>query len=140
VIPVLDFSPILLFVFFCRGPPRPDGTIEEQARTRLAYIGRWLDKNSESIYNTRPTEVYNSGNIWFTASKDGKTIYAIYALPDGENLPAKISWHGNIPSGKITLLSTGRKISHTTDADGLTTVRLPDNLPQEAIALKFRIK
>ncbi|MDE6098860.1 MAG: alpha-L-fucosidase [Muribaculaceae bacterium] len=120
--------------------PRPDGTIEEQARTRLAYIGRWLDKNGESIYNTRPTEVYNSGNIWFTASKDGKTIYAIYALPDGENLPAKISWHGNIPSGKITLLSTGRKISHTTDADGLTTVRLPDNLPQEAIALKFRIK
>ncbi len=33
--------------------PRPDGTIQDEFRTRLAEVGAWLGKNGESIYGTR---------------------------------------------------------------------------------------
>ena len=63
-----------------------------------------VENNGKAIYATRTTPIYNNGNIWFTADKDGKTLYAIYALPEGEELPETIEWTGNIPNGKMTLL------------------------------------
>ena len=35
--------------------------------------------------------IYNNENIWFTADKNGKTLYAIYALSEGEELPETIN-------------------------------------------------
>ena len=84
--------------------PTPQGIIEDAAAERLHTIGEWLRTNGKAIYNTRITPVYNDGNVWFTADKDGKTLYAIYALPDGENLPATIEWTGNTPKGKMKML------------------------------------
>ena len=37
--------------------PRPDGTFPDQAVERLEGIGRWMDKNSDSIYGTQASPI-----------------------------------------------------------------------------------
>ena len=105
--------------------PTPQGTIEPEVEKRLHEIGNWLRANGEAIYETRPTPVYNDGLTWFTGSKDGKTLYAIYALPEGEEMPATIEWSGNLPKGKMTLLDGNKSLKYKTTADGRVTVTLP---------------
>ena len=119
--------------------PTARGLIDDDAAAILREIGDWLILNGEAIYSTRPATTYNDGNIWFTQSKDGKTMYAIYALPEGKSLPESISWVGNVPKGQLTVLSNGRKLKATVKK-GKVTVDIPAGLPQESIALKFTKK
>lgn len=119
--------------------PKPDGTIEEQAVQRLKKVGEWLRRNGEAIYATRPTPNYNQGNVWFTANKNGKTLYAIYALPEGDTLPTYIEWKGNKPKGKMTLLQNKKRVKYTWK-NGKTKVILPQGLNNETIALSFQIE
>ena len=117
--------------------PTPEGIIEEKAAVILREIGKWLSRCGEAIYSTRITENYNDGKFWFTASKDGRTGYAVYALPDGETLPATLSWKGDLPKGKVTVLNNGRKVAAKVAADGTVTIKLPKGLADEPVALKF---
>ena len=119
--------------------PTGEGVIEEEVIKRLKQVGRWLKTNGTAIYATRTTPIYNSGNVWFTANKDKKTLYAIYALPEGEELPATIEWEGNKPKGKVTLLQTGKQVKYTSK-DGKVTVTLPKGLKKEALAFSFKMK
>ena len=117
--------------------PTPEGIIEDQAVVILNEIGEWLGRCGEAIYRTRITPKYNCGQTWFTVSKDGKTGYAVYALPDGETLPADLHWCGNLPrGGKVTVLNNGKKVKATVK-DGKVTLKLPKGLRQEPLALKF---
>ena len=118
--------------------PTPQGIIEEKAEVILQEIGEWLRRCGEAIYGTRITENYNDDKVWFNASKDGNTLYAIYALPDGESLPASLSWEGNLPKGKVTVLNNGRKVKPVVK-DGKVTVALPKGLRDEPVALKFSL-
>ena len=119
--------------------PTPEGLIEDRAIPILEEIGEWLGRCGEAIYSTRITKNYNDGDIWFNASKDGQTLYAIYALKDEETLPGTISWSGNLPKGgKVTILNNGKKVKATVN-DGKVTVKLPKGLKQEPVALKFSI-
>lgn len=122
--------------------PTAAGLINPEAVAVLREIGAWLRRCGEAIYGTRNTPIYNDGRIWFTEapSKAGKNCYAIYALPDGENLPAELSWKGNQPAGKVTILNTGKKVRASISADGRVTLRLPAGLPQEPIALQFPLQ
>ena len=119
--------------------PTPQGCIEEEAIEILKETGNWLRRNGEAIYGTRTTPNYHSGNTWFTANKDGKTIYAIYTLPEGEELPKTIEWKGNIPHGKITLLQNGKQIKYRCQ-DGKVTITVPHGIKKETLAFKFRIQ
>lgn len=98
-----------------------------------------MKKNGTAIYATRITPNYNYGNVWFTANKDGQTLYAIYALPEGEKLPEYIEWKGNEPSGKMTLLQNGKRVKYTCK-DGKVKVMLPQGLKNEALAFSFKVK
>lgn len=119
--------------------PTPDGIIEQPVVDRLHKIGEWMRTNGEAIYNTRITPVYNDGKTWFTANKDGETLYAIYAVSDGETLPATIEWKGNLPKGKMTLLQTGKKVKYSCEGDKVV-VKLPEGLKNESLAFKFKLK
>ena len=119
--------------------PTPEGLIEDRAIPILEEIGEWLGRCGEAIYSTRITKNYNDGDIWFNASKDGQTLYAIYALKDEEVLPATLTWNGNLPKGgKVTILNNGKKVKATVK-DGVVTVKLPKGMKQEPVALKFGI-
>ena len=119
--------------------PDAQGTIEQPIVERLQVIGRWLRANGKAIYGTRNASHYHDGNVWFTADKDGATLYAIYALPEGETLPATIAWSGNAPRGAVKLLSSGKALK-TVTRNGTTTVTLPKNLVQEPVAMVFTVK
>ena len=120
--------------------PTPLGTIEPVIANVVTNVGSWLDKNGEAIYSTRNAKLYNDGKTWFTANKDGKTLYAIYAKADGETLPSTIEWTGNVPEGKMTLLGTGKNVRYTVSPEGKVTVSLPKGLPDMPVALKFTAK
>ena len=119
--------------------PTGEGIIEEEVIIRLKKVGEWLRKNGAAIYSTRITPNYNCGNVWFTADKDGKTLYAIYALPEGEELPEIIEWEGNEPSGKMTLLQNGKRVKYTCE-NGKVKVTLPQGLKNETLAFSFKVK
>lgn len=117
--------------------PAADGTIDDSTRIRLTAVGDWLKRNGEAIYATVPTTYYHEGRLWFSAAKDNRTHYALYALPDGATLPPTLTWHGNLPSGRVTLLNTGRRLPAIVRGDSVT-VALPLGLRDEPLALKFQ--
>lgn len=119
--------------------PTAQGTIEEAVAERLHTVGEWLRANGKAIYNTRITPTYHDGNVWFTADKDGKTLYAIYALPDGENLPETIEWSGNIPTGKMKMLKGNKTIKYACK-DGKVRIILPKGIQNEPVAFQFTLK
>lgn len=120
--------------------PTAEGLIEQPSVDRLQEIGRWMSKNGKAIYNTRITPCYHSGNVWFTAGKDGKTRYALYALPEGETIPAQITWEGNIPArhSKIKLLASGESIKWSAEGNTVT-LHLPKKQigATESLAFEF---
>ena len=117
--------------------PKPDGTIDEGAQKILGDIGKWMRKYGNAIYNTRITETFNDGKVWFTASKDG-SINAIYAY-DGTEMPATIEWEGNVPAGKMTIVSNGKIVRYKVTGEKVT-VTLPKGMPAESFALNFKAK
>ncbi len=123
--------------------PTAEGLIEQSSVERLQQIGNWMQKNGKAIYNTRIIPHYNSGNVWFTADKNGKTLYALYALPEGEKVTATIEWKGNIPvkHSKIKLLASGQSVKWTTDGTKVT-VYLPKEIvgSAESLAFQFDVK
>ena len=120
--------------------PTPEGLIEDKAIKILDEIGDWLNRCGEAIYSTRIAEHYNEGNLWFSKSKDGKNVYAVYALEDGKELPAELSWSVNLPKdSKIILLNSGKKLKESVK-DGKVTLKLPKGIRQEPLALKITIQ
>lgn len=119
--------------------PTPQGTILPEVATILSEVGDWLETNGKAIYNTRTTPLYNDGNLWFTADKDGETLYAIYSLPEGDELPEFIEWTGNVPTGKVKLLENGKSLSYSVNRDKVK-VKLPKNMKKDSLALQFKKK
>lgn len=99
--------------------PTPEGVIEPEVVRILDEIGQWLKANGEAIYNTRNTPIYHDGNVWFTASKDKLTTYAI-VRPDGP-MPATVSWHGNLPAkgAKMILLADRSAVKYKISGDSV---------------------
>ena len=106
--------------------PTPDGIIQPEVETILSEVGSWLKDNGKGIYNTRITENYNSNNVWFTADKDQKTIYALYIPSEESGYPSYIEWEGNNPikGGKITLQQNGKRVKWETK-NNKTRITLP---------------
>ena len=128
--------------------PTPQGTIQPEVVQRLQEIGRWLRTYGKAIYHTVPTAHYHSvpqsdtgpsGDLWFTASKDGRTRYALYALPDSASLPTFLTWQVEIPrrGTVVRLIGSGRKLKWEQQSDNTVVVYFPKGLPQEPLALEF---
>lgn len=124
--------------------PTPDGIIEKAAEDVLRPVGAWLKKNGEAIYNTRITPVYTNEakTVWFTANKDGRTLYAIVPQVDDQPFPSTVSWTGNAPKRgtKLVNLATGKALSYKTVGD-VTTVSIPSSVNgTNGLALRFVVK
>ena len=119
--------------------PKADGTLQPEVVKNLLQIGNWLNKNGQAIYSTVNAAHYNDGKVWFTADKNDKTLYAIYALEDGEKTPKTITWTENKPKGKLILLQNGKSVKYTVNGNQVT-VTLPSGLKNEPLAFKFNSK
>lgn len=117
--------------------PTPQGTIQPEAVSRLDSIGQWLRLNGKAIYGTVRTSTYHDGRLWFTQSKDGRTVYAVYALPEGEAAPASVSWTGHVPRHGVRLVATGKRLRCNVSG-GRVTVRLPKGM-RDSFALEIAI-
>lgn len=117
--------------------PQSDGTFPLEVENRLKEIGGWLETNGAAIYGTRPADIYEDGNTFFTTKEE--TIYAIHLLPEGEAIPKAISWKGNLPNkGRtVKLLETGEVVKWKVK-NGRVIVDLPEELlSQKLPALAF---
>lgn len=118
--------------------PSPEGLIPGAVVTRLNKIGAWMNINGASIYNTRITPFYHDANTWFTQSKDGKTIFSLVCLQEGQQMPSFVEWIGNIPrkGSSMTLLQTKKKVNWKIE-NGKVRVYLPQGLSNNLEALAF---
>lgn len=141
--------------------PKPDGSVPEHEREMLLEVGKWLKINGESIYNTRPWEVYGEGfaevpegsfsdtkrtdftseDVRFTKNGDvlyvtllawGKGSVTIKSLADGSSISAS-------SIKKISLLGDGLALEFSQSREGLK-VWLPDAPPcDHAFVLKLEL-
>ena len=123
--------------------PKPDGTFPEEAVTRLAEVGKWMDKNGAAIYNTRITKHYQDGTTFFTENKKEGNRYALVCIKEGEPAPATVEWNGNIPKKGTTMkwLQTGETVKWKVEG-GKVKVTMPasakSNAAQPALAFAFQ--
>lgn len=122
--------------------PTAQGIIDDEATERVLSIGKWLDKNGKAIYGTVSAKHYNDGNVWFTMDKNQRTMYAFYALPEGEDaVPEVIEWTGNIPAktNKVVLLQTGRTVKCEVK-ENKVRLYLPKNIDRSvSLAFSFEV-
>ena len=110
----------------------PKGKVSKIQECQFTTLG-------QNITAVEVAPVYHDGKTWFTANKDGKTLYAIYTVEEGEQLPTTITWKGNLPKGKMTLLQNGKKVSYKTHGDEVT-VSIPGGLRTESLAFRFQLQ
>ena len=67
--------------------PNPDGSLDGKTTEILGKIGKWMKKNGEGIYGTRPWKSPREGNVFFT-SKNEK-IYSFIKNPRKRKLTLK---------------------------------------------------
>ena len=109
--------------------------------SEIVAKGQWLKANGEAIYSTVPTPIYTNDEktVWFTASKDGHTRYAIIPNNDTTGIPATISWQGNLPKkgSRIVNLATGRSVRYAVKGDVVTVTLPKDAYKTHGIALRM---
>lgn len=118
--------------------PSADGTLQQPIIDRLTEIGAWMDANGEAIYNTRSTDIYKDGTVFFTRSKNSKKMYALVPVADGALAPSVVEWSGNIPAkgSAVILLQTKQKLKWTIE-NNKVIVQLPKSVKTAAITLSF---
>lgn len=118
--------------------PTGEGIIEEEVIIRLKKWENGSEKWSSHLLNPHHSQL----QLWkcmVHRQQGRKTLYAIYALPEGEELPEIIEWEGNEPSGKMTLLQNGKRVKYTCE-NGKVKVTLPQGLKNETLAFSFKVK
>ncbi len=113
--------------------PRADGVIPDDQQATLRGIGKWLDRNGEAIYATRPWTQFGEGDWRFT--EKANTLYAIaLKWPQGDQ--ATLTAVKDRVTG-VELIGGG-KVAFTQDAAGLHLI-LPTKQPDESV-YAFRIR
>ena len=112
--------------------PRPDGTLPEEALTRLEAIGKWLSVNGEAIYGTEAG--YVPEQLWGVSTQKDNKLY-IHVLEWQESIL--------IPSGKNRVLSAyqldgGRKVEFTRDKQSIRIQVPRSSDPDQVIVLEFK--
>ncbi len=64
---------------------KPNGEIQIEQEALLRELALWNLVNGESIHETRAWKIIKENDMWFTQSKNGKTLYAF--VQGGDNWP-----------------------------------------------------
>lgn len=101
--------------------PRPDGTLPDMTLQRLAEIGKWLEKNGETIYGTRGGII--GPHPWGVSTQKGDKLYIhIMSLQDKSLfLPLE-----NVKVKKAVLFDGGTPVNVTKVKEGGVVLNLPE--------------
>ncbi len=115
--------------------PKPNGEFPVQATEALAYIGNWMQNNSESIYETEKSPFYKLpfGEASIKQDKDKSTIYVyVYDWPkDGKIvLPGMTN-----KEVKAFLLANESDLEVLQQDKQLIISNLPTQAPHDAVSV-----
>jgi alpha-L-fucosidase len=99
--------------------PRPDGTIQPEAVERLMEIGRWMEKNGESIYGTRGGPV--SPRTWGVTTRRDDTVF-VHILDWPDRVLSLPTWGERVVGAH--LLDGGWEVA-VTQSETAVTLTLP---------------
>jgi alpha-L-fucosidase len=122
--------------------PKSNGDIPEEVVSILLEMGDWLQRNGEGIYSSRPWLIANeSGNIHFTANKEGSVLY-VFAFDKPEEHVLIRSLSGNAQLGewdvkKVVQLGNGKELEFHQDETGLKI--LSDDIEWDDYATGLKI-
>lgn len=120
--------------------PDANGELPAAAVQRLKEIGDWMKVNSECIYATRPAMPYAAGRWRFTQSKNGRMMYAIYLLQEGEEMPEVVELPRGVPMPmKVQLLDRGR-VQMRQKGDQVQLMVHPAKGSQHAVAVRMTMR
>jgi alpha-L-fucosidase len=109
----------------CLGPDEK-GHFHPKAKEQLDAVGEWLKVNGEGIYETRARDVWQSGDIHFTRSKDSKRVYAfVEKFPDRELVIPSVTPK---KKSKVRLLGYSKPLEWESTGDGGIKIEIPDAL------------
>jgi alpha-L-fucosidase len=141
--------------------PKADGTIPQDQRSVLIGLGKWLQVNGESIYDTRPWVIaaegptaepeggfknadkflrisYSAKDIRFTRSKDNKTLYATALGWPGETMVIESLADLDLAGiSSVRLLSVDEELGWKQTDEGLE-IAMPSK-PDYGVAFPVRI-
>lgn len=99
--------------------PKPDGTIQDEFKERLAGMGAWMKKNGDSIYGTRGGPI--APQSWGVTTHKGDTIY-LHVMSDTDTVIALPPVKGKITGMKLL---SGGAVEYQSTPMG-TIVKLPE--------------
>jgi alpha-L-fucosidase len=108
--------------------PRPDGSIPEESVAILSAVGRWMDRNGETIYRSEVCQPRHSDYAEF--SRKGNTLYMhVYFWPG--STVALSGLMNQVKSAR--LLATGKEVKFEQDKFRVRFVDLPEKAPDDPV-------
>ena len=108
--------------------PKPDGSIPEESIAILTSVGKWMDRNGESIYRTEMCQPRRSNYAGFT--RHGNTLYMHVHFWPGET----VTLGGLMSTVKSArLLATGKEVKFEQDQFRVRFLNLPARAPDEPV-------
>ena len=123
--------------------PLPTGELDPREADRIKRVGRWLEKNGESIYGTRGGP-FRMGNL-IGSTRKGRNIYLhvsnwsdnAVTIPD---LPVKVLSANVLTGGKVTMTRADGKLTFKADPKdrdpAITVIKLTLDGPADGIPPK----
>jgi alpha-L-fucosidase len=108
--------------------PKPDGSVPEESVRILTSVGKWMDKNSQSLYTTDRCRVSRSNYAFFT--RKGNTLYMHVKFWPGEVVTI-----GGLTTKVLSakLLASGKAVQFTQEKFRTRFTGLPERAPDEPI-------
>jgi alpha-L-fucosidase len=110
--------------------PKPDGSIPEESVRIMTAVGKWMDRNGATIYESQPCQVTHSEYANFT--RKGNTLYIHVFFWPGET----VSIGGLIPKVKSArLLASGKEVRFDQDRFRVRFTGLPQTAPDDPVTV-----
>ncbi|GLR15639.1 alpha-L-fucosidase [Portibacter lacus] len=111
--------------------PTPEGEWQQGAYDLLAEFGKWMDVNSEGIYESNTLAPFKEKNICMTQKENGNTYFFYMAEEDEKNMPSKISVESHQPAAgsEVTLLGYDQPLKWMKEKAGFS-VEIPTTLQE----------